>query len=230
MSSLLKRKHLLASATKSGGGPFNGLVSTANLISYWKLNEISGNRLDSFGTNHLTADITVTAPTGKIGNAAGFTGAQVLRCASNPSLQIGNIEFTFTCWIYTTASGGWVFGKNNVPTSTDYHLELSGTAPVFRINGGQFASNPTALTLNTWNFIVIWRDLAGTGYMRVNNGTVNTTPGGPVPIPGSADFTIGGLQQTYFFNGNVDELAFFKRILLPAEQVSMWNSGNGLTL
>lgn len=47
-----------------------------SLIAHWKLDEASGTRNDSHGTNHLTDNNTVTTATAKLGtNAAQFTAA-----------------------------------------------------------------------------------------------------------------------------------------------------------
>src|SRR4029077_17083863 len=52
--------------------PFDGPVPPPlliNLVSYWKLDEASGNAIDSHGTNHLTDVNTVASAAGKIGTA-----------------------------------------------------------------------------------------------------------------------------------------------------------------
>ena len=73
-----------------------------NLVSYWTLDEASGTRADSHGTNHLTPTNAPVGATGKIGNGCDFesSSAQYLSCASNPTLQTGDVDFTIAAWVY----------------------------------------------------------------------------------------------------------------------------------
>ena len=48
------------------------MALTDNLVSYWKLDESSGNAADSVGSNTLTNTNTVTYSAGKINNGADF--------------------------------------------------------------------------------------------------------------------------------------------------------------
>src|SRR5262252_1520277 len=79
-------------------------ISQTNLISYWKLDEVSGSRVDTKGTNTLTDNNTVTSTTGIINNAASFAAAssEYLSLASNATVQTGDIDFTITAWVKMT--------------------------------------------------------------------------------------------------------------------------------
>ena len=57
-------------ATSVGFNPDTGSSLTTNLISYWKLDETSGTRVDSVGNNDLTDNNTVLYGAGKQGNGA----------------------------------------------------------------------------------------------------------------------------------------------------------------
>src|SRR5258708_7847472 len=46
---------------------------TDNLVSFWKLDEASGTRTDSVGSNNLTSNNSVGQSVGKVSNAAHFT-------------------------------------------------------------------------------------------------------------------------------------------------------------
>ena len=49
------------------------MALTDNLIAFWQLEEASGVRYDSEGSNNLTDNNTVTSATGVVGDAAQFT-------------------------------------------------------------------------------------------------------------------------------------------------------------
>lgn len=74
------------------------------LVSYWKLEEANGARVDSVvaSGNDLTDNNTVTQAVGVLGNAAQFTAAnsESLSHADNASLGTGDIDFTVASWVY----------------------------------------------------------------------------------------------------------------------------------
>ena len=92
-----------------------------NLISYWKLDEASGDALDAHGANPLTQTGSVGTAAGKVGTARDFsalTGAYFSH-ADNVDLSTGDIDFTIACWVQAgvtppgyayIASKGWYSG------------------------------------------------------------------------------------------------------------------------
>ena len=84
----------------SGHGGGGSIVSTTDLVSFWKLDESSGTRYDAFGSNDLTDNNTVGQGTGTVyANAADFevTNNEYLTVADNAGLRPAN--FTFSCWV-----------------------------------------------------------------------------------------------------------------------------------
>lgn len=79
------------------------------LISAWNLDEASGNRADSFGTNTLTDNNTVTSNpgVGGVGTAAQFTAAnsEYLTIADNASLGVGTVDAWWSGWAYFDSLG-----------------------------------------------------------------------------------------------------------------------------
>lgn len=214
-----------------------------NLVSYWKLDEASGTRNDTHGSNHLTDNNTVTSTSGKINNAAQFANgnSEYLSCTSNSDLQTGDIDFTFTAWIQPQTSfptGGEIIVGKDVDTpssSRDYTIDIRDTAAIrFYINGGgtSIVTGPT-LSLSTWYFVVAWHDAAAnTVNLQVDNGTVNSSStGGEVPQTSGAEFRIGARAYAGFegyFNGLIDEVGFWKRTLTTQERSDLYNGGSGL--
>lgn len=74
---------------------------TNNLISFWKLEEASGTRVDEVSGYDLTDNNTVAQGTGKIGNAAEFVDAnsESLTHVSNSDFQTGDVDWTWAGWV-----------------------------------------------------------------------------------------------------------------------------------
>jgi hypothetical protein len=80
------------------------MALTDSLISYWKMDETSGTRYDSHGTNHLTDNNSVGSLTGKINSSAYFGPApttKYLNHIDSSDFDVGDIDFTFSLWFLT---------------------------------------------------------------------------------------------------------------------------------
>jgi hypothetical protein len=198
-----------------------------NLISHWKLDEASGTRNDSHGTNHLTDVNTVGSAVGKIGNAAVYVSANNERLEVNsPSLQLDTPnDWSIAFW----------FNEPNVGT-VDRLIRLGSTLTI-RVNdfggpsfiqvvyGGFF--NSSSITIGDWHFLIAKYTASNTTvYIRVDNGTAttdNTSTGGT----SSGDtFQIGGDLDP--MTGMMDSVSFWNRAITSQEESDLWNSGNGL--
>ena len=73
-----------------------------DLVSYWKLDEASGDALDSHGTNNLTVNGSIGTAAGKIGSARDLESSgsdQYFSLADNASLSTGDIDFSVAGWV-----------------------------------------------------------------------------------------------------------------------------------
>lgn len=215
------------------------------LVSYWKLDEASGLRADSTGTNDLTDNAGVTQAVGKIGNAGQFTAASnnFLSHANNSSLQIGATSFTITCWVFLddlAADHGLVSRWDTVAGQLEYTLEYNAAGGNrFKANLSTTGSNfPSVVadafgapSLSTWYFLLLSFDLPTTTVkIQVNNGAANTSNLGASIFAANQVFRIGrrnaGGQN---HSGRIDEVGFWKRILTASELAALYNGGSGLT-
>lgn len=91
--------------------------AVSSAVAHWNLNESSGTRVDSVGSNDLTDNNTVGVDTGKFGNAAYFDilNSEYLSINDNAALSMGDVDFMLRAWIKleSTASSGVVIGKWN---------------------------------------------------------------------------------------------------------------------
>ncbi len=80
-----------------------------DLKAHWKLNEASGARVDSHGSNDLTDNNTVTQVAGKIGNAAQFTAANSEWLSRGTDVDLGlgaDTDCTWAGWFYMDSKPG----------------------------------------------------------------------------------------------------------------------------
>jgi hypothetical protein len=207
-----------------------------NLVSYWKLDEASGDALDAHGANDLTDNNTVGSATGKINNGRDFEkdSAEYFSIADNADLSTGDIDFTGCLWVKfesTPTANQYLMIKGN-----EYNLlyENSGSQNRLSLYVANFALRigTFAPTLDTWHFIVFWHDAAGnTLNIQVDNGTPESSAtGGTAPSDDTGVFQLGAVSGgTETFDGVMDEVGFWKRVLTADERTELYNSGNGLS-
>ncbi len=188
------------SGTSSG---VNAAGITNGLISYWKMDESSGNPADSSGNSlTLTNNGSTAFSAGKFGNAPTFDGSSKYFSLSNTITGIKSVAF-------------WVKPANttdnflNLITGTAYVNSSSGvvagtgfTGPVYYINGVMGG----ALTSGSWNYVV-----------------VTSTAG----INANA-FNIGRANGSYAVNNSqMDEIRLYSRTLNAAEVQQLYNFSPG---
>lgn len=208
-----------------------------DLISYWKLDEASGNAIDSHGTNHLTDVNTVGSAAGKIGNARDFEvgNTEYFEIASNPSLQTGDIAFTVSAWVqFESMPTPFIATRDNATSEREWQVSYGSTFDftVFDPSATYHTVNSTGIsaTVGPWYFVVGWHDpVADKIYIQVNNGTVFEASHSGGAKASAAPFRIGARSYStpFSFDGLIDEVGFWKRLLTPAERTTLYNSGNG---
>lgn len=246
--------HSSISGVKAAGG-----ISTLNsgLISYWKMDEASGNALDIHSGKTFTAYNTPGTNTGKV-----YATARTFASASNQYFKrdsetalAGGADFTFATWFYLNSrvgqspnyymlmssafgTGGWSVGlvDNGNPTVSALQgfMQAAYEGGVYTAHVS-WASAPVADRLNTWYLIIAWYDHAtNTLWLSHDNGAeVNTV--GPAPMvpllvwPGFTYHYLGREQNGENLDGRMQSTMFWNRILTADERSTVWNNGNGVT-
>lgn len=218
-----------------------------NLISYFKLDEASGNALDAHGSNTLTDNASVGSGTGKIGNGRQFTAAssQFFSHTSNSDLTSGDIDLMITAWVKLDSKTAvrpivakWddVSGNNDneyalaYNSSTDrFYFQVEDTSDA---TGTATANNLGSPSTGSWYFLVAWHDSVNNNInIQVNDGTIDTTSWTTGIRTVSTLFEIGSWANRdpgRYMDGIIDEVGFWKRILTSGERTSLYNGGNGL--
>lgn len=219
-----------------------------NLIAYWKLDETSGDRADSHGSNTLVDNNTVGSATGKINSGADFetSANEFLSIIDNTDLSTGDIDFSMSVWVNiesnsTSGNSRYIIGKHGSSGNFSYGLHLNNQAGTIRFRF-LISSNGTALAIvtannlgapstATWYHIVAWHDsvnnLIG---ITVNDGTPNTSSHTTGCFDNTSPFNLGTINDTASncFDGIIDEVGFWKKVLTPSEITQLYNSGAGL--
>lgn len=205
-----------------------------DLVSHWKLNEASGTRADSHGSNDLTDNNTVTSATGKIGDAGDFEAdnTEYLTRADNSSLSLGaDVDFTIAAWVNPeTVVGGVVDKRTNNTTGIEYSLAFNGGLARLSIGNGSTNTfvEGGSFSAGTWYFLVAWHSSADNKiYIQIDNGTPVEAAWTGGTQDTTAELRIGRAANNYF-DGLIDSVSFWKRVLTSDERTSLYNSGNGL--
>lgn len=222
------------------------------LISFWSLNESTGNpRVDSVGISDLSEQggtVTRLVP-GKVGDAATFVQTNYLKIADNAPLSVTG-SFSIWAWVRRSSSltnfNPGIIGKWAHTDQRSYTLRYDLTADRFNFTvssdgtGGANAANiqhSLAPSAGTWYFLQAYVDLDG-DVMGFRIGTVSsigsweTTPYTFAGVfNGTADFEVGRLGTSGdVFYGDIDAAGLSSRRLSDTNWNLLWNNGNGLEL
>lgn len=222
--------YLLCQWLNNKSGSINLLNS---LFAYWNLNEAAGVRADSLGVRNLTNN-GVSAVAGMISNGilgVPPTGNLVYNGLQSDFEFVGS-AFTFCAWVKLTdkATDYSIVGpyRAAITRSWRMHYSKASDAYVFNILNNGAVVAPVAPVIGTYAFVAWWNDLTNS-YIQINNGTI-VSAAVATPLPGAADFKIGSDHSDVNpFNGAVDEVGVWNRVLNAAERSALYNSGAGKT-
>lgn len=222
-----------------------------NLISWWEMEESSGTRVDSHGTNDLGDINTVGVATGKQGNGADFELANTeylkIAYASQTDLDYaGSADFTYQMWVKPESiSATWMQLWDHFNNNKGSQAIINSTKLTFYVPNGSIHTNwqPTVsggFSAGNWYHLVFQFDGSAQQARIFVNGTVvgagwtSATFGSPfptAPIDPTTDFSIGADASAGGspFDGIIDEFAFWKRILSDTEVADLYNAGAGLS-
>ena len=216
-----------------------------SLVSYWKLDEISGNAYADFiGTNNATSTSVPTPLAGRVNGAQQFNGTS--NGITAPGIAAydfsTNTSFTFEAWI-KHVTGSYTGEEMIVERKTSsgalaINLKFNSTAVSFSVRNTASeiydVTSTSNLYDNNWHHVVGVRD-ASTNQLRIyvdgvleNTVSATYTAGFASPTTG---ISIGWRSSTSvdFFNGSIDEVAIYNRTLSSSEILQHYNNGlNGI--
>jgi hypothetical protein len=238
------------------------------LVSFWRLEEASGTRFDSFGPNDLTPTNTPGNAVGKIGFGTSFVKTSSQEIAITDATQVGlnpnTNSWSISAWIkpdnISAAALYYIVSKGAIgapPNAAGYSMYIAGTGfggstPYL----GTWFGDDTSVTpaqghfflgsgiSGTWVHVVAVFDKAKVyvqtykdgSRLSVNNdgGTDSLTFFGHTntgPVNSTRNFAIGGnTAGTGFFDGVIDAVGIWNRVLTAEEVAILYNDGNGREL
>ena len=226
-----------------------------SLVSYWKLDESSGVRLDSAGPNDLSDNNTVGSAAGKISNAADFERGNSEYLAISDASQSGldlSGAFSVSFWLKaetigvfqnifgkmtgTQSSGGWAYGLwLNDNNTLNFHVSQSTS-----VKRDTYTTSAVITSTAVWYHVVCVFNPSTSvsiyvnGVSQATNNNNSTVPSG-VQNTG-APFSIGSIKWAApspyvsygdFFDGLIDEFGIWSRVLTSDEVSSLYNGGLG---
>jgi hypothetical protein len=222
------------------GSPSESSSLLDGLISWWSLDETSGVRADSHGSNDLADYNTVGSTIGKQNNAASFVAADIeyLGIADNADLSLNGTSFTVAAWVnLSSKSSHRDIVLKGYTSSNDYEYALIYNQTVDRFgfyvspdgvtSYNVIANNSDAPSTNTWYFVVAWYDGSSLN-ISVNNSSLDSISYSAGVYKGSQPFRLGYRGgYTYYLDGSLDEAFLYKRALTADERTWLYNGGQG---
>ena len=222
---------------------------TGGLVSYWKLDESSGNASDSVGSKTLT-NTSATYSSGVINKGAVFNGSAYL---TNTSTFFADASGSISIWFKTSISGtpGTCIFSQSITTANTRFVIFPSTASngdvyfditVSGIQQLTFYTTGLSLADGNWHHLVITMDSGGN---KIYKDGVQVVSGTTYQVGTSATqkwfsaFTANHLDigATNYnnagyiskFNGSVDEVGVWNRSLTADEVSKLYSAGRGLT-
>jgi len=205
----------------------DNLVLNMNFNNNAAMGEGSTKVVDSskYSNNGTVTGATWTS-SGKFGGAYQFNGVEGTKSISVPnsnSLNFGsNTNFSISVWVKPVGVSGDIIEKANGDGTIGYKLymvnDVAGYARIRDVSGNDVYST-ISLSPNKWNHIVAVFNRWGNLQTYVNGLLQDTDSIVSVrDITNTYPLVIGtGKQRSNDFNGAIDELRIYSKILSPAE-------------
>ncbi|MES2223558.1 MAG: LamG domain-containing protein [Patescibacteria group bacterium] len=224
---------ILTSPTKDG------------LTGWWSFepDTISGSTVDdvSGGGNNGTSSNSPGSVDGKIGKAFEFNGANQYIDISRPATD----DFTICSWFKTTSVGS---GTNHWQSMAILDTEVGGVTNDFGFgvdsngklvfgdgnsNIGDYTFSSTA-TVNTGSWVsgcVTREKTSGEIKLYVNGVLSGGGTGSTLSLNANGSARIGfGFDSAYYWNGDLDEVRVYDRVLSANEINNLYHSGGNTTI
>ena len=211
-----------------------------NIVAYYKLDESSGNAIDSVASFDLTNNNTAAYASGKINNAVDFGSGNTnksLTRADNLGIT-GDEALTISGWVKLNdeiAADEWEFFGHSDDSANPNYINLrysyNGGTRRLGISTGFSLNSLYEITLGTanWYHLIITRDASNNTELFVNSVSQGTGSDAAQDVNANA-FAIGQTAESSdkFSSVLVDEVGVWNRVLTQAEIEVLYNGGSGL--
>ena len=221
------------------GGPTSMISDlSSGLVGYWKMDEASGNAVDSSGNGNTGTWYGTGShyPAGKFGNGGGFNGSSDYVDLGTPAdLILGTSDFTIAAWVKTNNAGirTQIAGKNayDYATEAGYGIGHRSGKWFMQASDGSTArlDSTTSVVTDSWVHVVGVRTSTNR-YIYVNGELENSDELGGFNVDSSSKFLIG-VRRHYdlhnIFNGSIDEVRVYNRALTSREVKALYEYAPG---
>lgn len=205
------------------------------LVTYYTMNESSGNAIDSLGLANATVDAGVIRMGGLINNSFNWTNVN-----SNFGLTISKTltpmaSHSISFWINkyadlpTHGGGGYLMDYRGSP---EFIVEAQGqycasAGQLCSYDNGAWRTYGTIPTGAWYHVVIVWDSATGKSLAYLNGTQLGTnqTYGSLIGI----NYTTRGMIQGGNFKGRLDEFGVWNRTLSYDEVTTLYNSGAGMT-
>ena len=208
----------------------NDLV-TNGLVGLWSFNgdDISGTTAyDRSGSgNNGTLTSGPTTVLGKVGQALNFASASSQYVALGDVTALKNSVFTWSAWINPTTYAGSersiIGGSSNIAR---FSVASDGTLTLVQTGVSTIGSTTATVPLGTWSHVAVSYDASGNYVFYINGVNVKSGTNLVTFTFTGANFTIGQVSTNYF-NGKIDEVRAYNRVLTTGEIQALYDQGGG---
>jgi hypothetical protein len=200
------------------------------------MQEVSGNRSDVVGGLSLADNNTVGSGTGHVqATAARFVAANS-EYFSSAALSLGDTNYTWAMWMnMDVIVNNAALLIKGITDLTEYVLlesliDANRSDISWRTRGQADFTNSGILFRNVWHLIVVAHD--------ATNNQIYISADGVAPVPvatagspatSAQIFTIGNHQTAFFYDGFVEQVGRWSRVLTASDITLLWNGGAGRT-
>jgi hypothetical protein len=210
------------------------MALTDNLVSYWKLDESSGNASDSVGSRTLTNVNTITYSAGKINNGANFVTSSSQYFTFTP-IGLSNTSFSIAGWFKIGTNQEGMIYSEGISGSANPFISIGragGTGSDWELvardgsSVGLVSQFTAEVTRNVWHHFV-WT-MTTTQSKLYSDGVLIRTDSFTANSFTANVGRIGDrkrINEENYFGGSLDEIGVWTRVLSADEVSQLFNSG-----
>lgn len=226
---------------------------STNLVEHWSLEETSGTRTGSYASKTLSDHNTVLYGTGIQGNGADFENDNSEYLQGTFSGVAHNDDITISAWVKLES---WLSSNGFAGLVCMFHGNgtywRESLVRLIRYNGSNYLDFMHAnggeaelqyvwsgLTTGTWYHIVATMDYGATNglklYINASNVATGNDSGATYATANKNIITIGADTDNAgtpysgrYFDGIIDEVTIWNRVLSSTEITTLYNSGAGI--
>jgi len=195
-----------------------------DLISYWKMDDSSGDIDDAKSTNDGTYNGALYSQTGKINDSIGFDGSNDTVTFGTHFGLGGTTGITFNAWINFDAVNKYQ-GFLSTSTNLTFMAQTDGSLFMYIAGTGKTTA---ASVVSTGSFQMCTFTYDGTNMKIYHNAVLKATEANTSNIP-SENMLLGNDRAISgrWFGGDMDEVGIWSAALTSTEITSLYNSRSG---